>query len=124
MSGTLAASDGARKRSVLKGAGMTLTLRCYAYSSGQNWEAICVDLDIATFGASLNEVKASLATCIEMYLEGIAELPDEERQRFLTRRSPWHARTKLAIMAWLSSLRRDARRALQFTLQSQAPAHP
>ena len=29
---------------------MSLALRCYAYRDGETWEAICVDLDIATFG--------------------------------------------------------------------------
>ena len=102
---------------------MSLALRCYAYRDGETWEAICVDLDIATFAATLDEVKASLAACIEMYLEGIDELPVEERRRFLTRKAPWHVRTKLATMAWLSKRRNDTRHPLQFTLQSRIPAH-
>ena len=100
---------------------MTLMLRCYAYRDGQGWEAICVDLDIATFAASLDEVKASLTTCIEMYLERVAELPVDEQPRLLARRSPWHLRTKLALMTWLSGLRGSADGSLGFTFEPHVP---
>ena len=103
---------------------MTLTLRCYAYRDGESWEAVCVDLDIATFASSLNEVKESLATCIEMYLERIAELPADEQRAFLKRRSPWHLRVKLAFTTWLYGLRGDADRSRGFTFQSHVPAFP
>ena len=100
-----------------------LTLQCYAYRDGDTWEAICVDFDIATFASSLDEVKASLVTCIELFLEGVAEAPPEDRRLLLRRRSPWLLRAKLATLTWLSRLRNDAHRALQFTLQSSVPAH-
>ena len=103
---------------------MKVALRCYAYRSGPVWEAVCVDLDIATFADSLDEVKASLATCIEMHLEDVEALPAEDRERLLKRRSPWYVRTKLALMAGLSDLRGTAHRALPFTLPSQAASHP
>ena len=89
---------------------MTLELRCYAYRDDQTWEAICVDLDIATFSTSLEDVKASLAICIRMYLERVAKLPAEEQRRFLTRKSPWHLRARLAFVAWLSRFRGDGGR--------------
>ena len=101
---------------------MALELRCYAYRDGEAWEAICVDLDIATFAGTLDEVKESLAVCIDMYLERVAELPSEEQHGFLTRRSPWHLRIKLAVLTWLSGLRGDADRARYFTLQYHVPA--
>ncbi len=99
---------------------MSLAFRSYACGSGENWETICVDL--ATCGTSLNEVKASLATCIEIYLEGLAESSPAEQQRFATRRAPWHVRAKLAAMTWLFGLRGHARRPMQFTFQSHVPA--
>ena len=102
---------------------MILILRCYGFQSDEQWEAICTDLDVATFAGSLDEVKASLATCIELYLEGVNELPAAERPRLLTRRAPWQVRAKLAIMTRLSRLH-PARRFLQFTLRSRVPAHP
>ena len=101
---------------------MSLKFRCYAYGSDENWEAVCVDLDIAVFGASVSEVEEALDRCIQMYLERVADLPAEERRRFLTRKSPWYVRSKLALMTWLYSLRGDGDRSREFTLRSQVTA--
>ena len=120
---TLAALDRSIGRAARSDTEMILTLQCYAYRDGDRWEAICVDFDIATFAPTLDEVKASLVTCIELFLEGVAEAPPEDRKLLLRRRSPWHLRAKLAALTWLSSLRNDARQALQFTLHSSVPAH-
>lgn len=57
--------------------GLSLKFRCYAYGSGENWEAFCVDLDIAIFGASVNEVEETLDRCIRMYLKTVADLSPE-----------------------------------------------
>ena len=96
---------------------MNVALRCcYAYRSGPVWEAICVDLDIATFGDSLDEVKASLAACIDMHLEDVDALPAADRRRLLRRGSPWYVRAKLVLLTLLSGLRGNAHRALRFRL--------
>ena len=102
---------------------MALELCCYAYRDGETWEAICVDFDIATFAPSLDEVQASLTTCIELFLEGAAEAPPEDQKRLLRRRSPWLLRARLAAFPWLSKLRSDAHQILQFTLQPNVSAH-
>ena len=120
---TLVALDRSIEQAARSDAAVILTLQCYAYRDGDTWEAICVDFDIATFAPSLDEVKASLVTCIELFLEGAAEAPPEDRRLLLRRRSPWHLRVKLVTRTWLSRLRNDARQALQFTLQSSVPAH-
>ena len=120
---TLVALDRSIDRAARSDTDVILTLQCYAYRDGDRWEAICVDFDIATFAPNLDEVKASLATCIELFLEGVAEASPEDRRLLLRRRSPWHLRAKLAALTWFSRLRNDARHALQFTLQSSVPAH-
>lgn len=120
---TLVALDRSIDQVARSDSDVILTLQCYAYRDGDRWEAICVDLDIATFAPNLDEVKASLATCIELFLEGVAEASPEDRRLLLRRRSPWHLRAKLAVLTWFSRLRNDARHALQFTLQSSVPAH-
>ena len=102
---------------------MTHELRCYAYRNGDTWEAICVDYDIATYAPSLDEVKESLVTCIDLFLEGVIEATPEDRKRLLRRRSPWLLRAKLTTLTWLSRLRTDAHQALQFNLQPDVPAH-
>ena len=98
-------------------------LQCYAYRRGQWWHAICTDLDVAVDGESLPAVVESLETCIDLYLEDVAELPAEERGRFLTRRAPWRVRASLAISTWLRRLRGDADgRARSFLLESHVAA--
>ena len=101
-----------------------LRLRCYAYGSGRNWEAICVDLDIAVFGASAEEVETSLRTAIELHIETLADLPVPEQRRFLARQAPWHVRAKLAFMTWLNGLMRHHERRQSFVFYPQLSAHP
>ena len=48
---------------------MSYVFSCYAHGHEGGWQAICVDLDIAVDGTSLQEVRASLATSIDLYLE-------------------------------------------------------
>ena len=120
---TLGALDRSIDQAARSDTEVILTLQCYAYRDGDTWEAICVDFDIATFASSLDEVKASLVTCIELFLEGVAEATPEDRRLLLRRRSPWLLRAKLATLTWLSRLRNDAHRALHFTLRSSVPAH-
>lgn len=98
-------------------------LRCYAYRRGQRWHAICTDLDVAVDGESLPAAVESLETCIDLYLEDVAELPAEERGRFLTRRAPWRVRAALAASTWLSRLKGSgARHARSFLLESHVVA--
>lgn len=95
-------------------------LKCYAYRRGEHWHAICTDLDIAVDGESLRSVVASLETCIDLYLETVAELPAAERGSFLTRRAPWRVRASLAISTWFHRLKgADERDTRSFLLEPQ-----
>ena len=85
--------------------GSTMELRCYAYRRGDVWEAICTDLDVATFGPSQEEVKRLLAEAIELHLECVADLPDEDRQAMLARRAPWHVRFGLELLSRVHGIR-------------------
>ena len=101
-----------------------LKLKCYAYGSSTSWEAICTDVNVAVCGNSEREVRASLRTAVDLYLETVATLPAVEQACFLSRRTPWRTRAKLATSTWLSTLRRDRGRTEAFIFQSQMPAHP
>ena len=101
---------------------MTLTLRCYARRYGRLWHAICTDLDIAADGVSFQDARASLLTCIELYLEGITEVPPDQQRQFLTRRSPWYVRLEMALLAALRFAHREASRSRRFVLRSQVAA--
>ena len=99
------------------------SFRCHAYGSGERWHGICTDLDIAVDGRSLRKVKATLETCVDMYLESIADLPANERKRFLRRRAPQRVRVWSAMSTWLYRLTRaGARSAQSFLLQSHVAA--
>ena len=93
-----------------------LTLQCYAFGSGDSWEAICVDFDIAVSGSSLAEVESSLTVGIELYLEEVAEASAEDRRTLLSRRSPWRVRAKLRFRVWTDALFAGVGGFRQFTL--------
>lgn len=71
------------------------TLHCYAEGRNGDWEAICLDLDIAVQGRSFEEVFASLQDAIALYIESVADLPESERRRLLHRAVPLATRLKL-----------------------------
>ena len=73
---------------------MTRTLRCYAESRDGDWEAICLDLDIAVHGRSFVEVFNSLNEAIEVYSESVRALPEHERRHLLDRPAPLSLRLK------------------------------
>jgi len=86
----------------------TRTLHCYAEGRDGEWEAICLDLDIAVQGDSFEDVFASLRDAVALYLESVAELPETERQRLLHRPAPTTVRMKFLLHALRSLLmRRD-----------------
>ena len=94
-------------------------LQCYAYRRRQRWHTICTDLDVAVDGESFQAAVASLESCIDMYLERVAELPAEERGRFLVRRAPWRVRAWWAVSTWFHRLQASGeRRARSFLLES------
>ena len=72
-------------------------LTCYAWGKPGDWEALCVDLDIATQGSSFAEVKRDLELAVEDFLDYAAELPEFDRQSVLSCRTPWLLRLRLAL---------------------------
>ena len=73
------------------------TLTCYAWGKPGDWEALCVDLDLAAQGASLEEVRRELGDAIETYLDYVADLPENEQTKFLNRKVPLRLRLQLAL---------------------------
>ena len=73
-------------------------LTCYAWGQPGDWEAICVDFDLAAQGESLDEVRSELRDAVETYLEYISELPEKERAGFLNRKVPLELRLRLAFL--------------------------
>ena len=70
---------------------------CFAHGSDREWEAICVDFDIAVQGDSFNEVKAMLDEAVGSYIDDAMNEAEPVRMRLLNRRAPWHVRTGLTF---------------------------
>src|SRR6266404_3537906 len=98
---------------------MSKVLTCYAEGRAGQWEAVCLDFDLAVQGRSFQEVSASLDTAIDDYLEYVKGLPEKERGRFLRRRVPFFTRLRFACLvlasAMLLRLRSDDRQRYEFT---------
>jgi len=76
-------------------------LMCCAHGRPGQWEAICLDLDIAVSGRSFDEVRASLNKAIEMYIEAACAEDPSAREKLLNRRVPLFTRLRhLAYCAW------------------------
>ncbi len=72
-------------------------LTCYAWGKPGDWEALCVDLDIAAEGSSFEEVKRDLELAVEDFLDYASELPELDRKSVLSYRTPWPLRMQLAL---------------------------
>jgi hypothetical protein len=64
------------------------TLLCYARGRSNDWEAICVDFDIAVEGNSFGEAQARLEEAVKAYVEAAAAEAPADREKLLSRRAP------------------------------------
>ncbi len=85
---------------------MHRVLRCFAEGRPGDWEAICLDLDIAVQGESFEEVYSSLNEAVTQYFEAVQELPEDQRSRLLHRSVPLSVRLKY-LKTMLGSAFRD-----------------
>ena len=79
-------------------------LRCYAHGHGDSWEAICIDLDIAVQGRSLEEVKHLLNAAVDSYVDDAAKETPATAARLLNRKAPLLTRAKLGFAMLAYSL--------------------
>ncbi len=61
---------------------------CFASGRDADWEAICLDLDIAVQGRSFEDVQASLSQAIMTYLASLDGESPAVRDALLKRRAP------------------------------------
>jgi len=76
---------------------MKIPLECIAHGAGHHWEAICLDLDIAVQGRSLQEVSGLLRETIESYIADAMAQDEPVRSQMLNRSVPFSVR---AAWAW------------------------
>ncbi len=72
-------------------------LHGYAEGRDGEWEAICLDLDIAVQGTSFEEVFRSLNDAVSLYLESVGDLPEGERTDLLDRPAPLSVRFRFLV---------------------------
>lgn len=98
---------------------MSRVLRCYAEGRGDEWEAICLDLDIAVQGESFEDVYHSLNEAIALYLQSVAALPKADQPRLLYRPAPLGIRLQFLMRVLRDAFRKhddDNHFQHQFTL--------
>ena len=98
-------------------------LRCYIHGKGTTWEAICIDLDIAVQGSSMQEVKNLLGEAISSYVADACKEDPETAERLLSRRAPFWVRAKLGLNLLtysLASQRRNGDHSSHFEMPCRA----
>jgi predicted RNase H-like HicB family nuclease len=93
----------------------TRTLHCYAEGRDGDWEAVCLDLDIAVQGRSFEQVLGSLQEAISLYLKAVADLPEAQRPALLSRPVPFMVRLAHAARGIFAGSDTDRQRH-QFTM--------
>lgn len=72
----------------------TSVLFGYAHGRPGDWEAICIDLDIAVQGADFDEVRGLLIEAVATYAEDARKESPRDARRLLRRRAPWWVQLK------------------------------
>jgi len=66
-----------------------LLLHCYAEKSGEQWQAFCLDFNLAAQGDSFKDVKVKLENMVGSYLyDALAGEDKEYASQLLNRKSP------------------------------------
>jgi hypothetical protein len=69
-------------------------LLCFAHGRDGDWEAICLDLDIAVQGKSFDDVRSALDFAIHDYIEAARNEAPAVRERLLARQAPLWVKAK------------------------------
>lgn len=102
----------------------TKKLTCFARGRPGEWEAICLDFDIAVQGQSFEEVMALLDVSIADYVESARQETPKVRDRLLRRAAPAHIRLGYLVAFLWHNLRhrqKDDDR-LEHSFQMPCPA--
>jgi predicted RNase H-like HicB family nuclease len=92
-------------------------LVCIATGHGDEWEAFCLDFDLAVQGRSFEEVKRDLRQAIEMYVEAALAEPEPARSQLLSREAPFFVRLMWACRLFIVIISRRANRDTAFPIE-------
>lgn len=70
------------------------SLLCFAHGRDRDWEAICLDLDIAVQGESFAAVQSALNEAIQTYVMDAMAEDTATSEQLLNRAAPWYVRLK------------------------------
>lgn len=105
---------------------MANKLVCFAKGRPGEWEAICLDYDIAVQGRSFEEVEKFLSEAIDDYVESAKQEEPAVRDRLLRRQAPTHIWLGYFISFFWHNLSRHRRRddgdRLEHSFQMSCPA--
>jgi hypothetical protein len=82
---------------------MPQAVLCVASGHGSQWEAFCLDFDLAVQGQSLQEVRGLLREAID-YVQAADAEPEPNRSRLLARKAPLLVRLMWAWRIFLKKL--------------------
>jgi hypothetical protein len=80
------------------------SLLCVARVQSGNWEALCLDLDLAVQGRSFDEVRNLLEEAVSTYIEDATAEAEPARLELLSRRVPFHVRLTWAFRFFRAAL--------------------
>lgn len=80
-------------------------LLCMAHGRDGDWEAICLDLDLAAQGRSFEEVQGALDEAIQTYIKDALAEPPAARGALLKRKAPFLVRLGYLTSFFWSVLR-------------------
>jgi predicted RNase H-like HicB family nuclease len=63
-----------------------MTLHCLIEKDGNLYSSLCLELDVASQGTTVDEAKQNLQEAVELYLESVYEAGDE--REFIPRPAP------------------------------------
>jgi hypothetical protein len=85
----------------------TMIVTCYIEGRADKWEGVCLDFDLAVYGASFSEVTKKLDSAIHEYIAYVGTLPENDRARLLDRHVPLWLTISFMIRVLVSSLFRS-----------------
>jgi len=79
-------------------------LICVARGHQQDWEAFCLDFDLAVQGVSLQDVRSRLEDAIADYVQAATAEKEPARSQLLSRRAPFFVRLHWSTRFFLATL--------------------
>ncbi|HEV2563199.1 MAG TPA: hypothetical protein VGT78_13755 [Rhizomicrobium sp.] len=81
-----------------------VVLVCVARGHAQDWEAFCLDFDLAVQGVSLEDVRDRLEDAIEDYVHAAMSEAEPTRSQLMGRRAPFFVRLQWALRFFIGTI--------------------